>query len=255
MADDLRSTVLRDPGPSIVPIQPHGPGAALFCLLRGTSLVALRHFSPVVGVDQPIYGIWYPAMHGSARLAGSIEEIATACVAVIRQTQPEGPYLLFGHSLGGLVMYDVARQLTEQGEVVGLLAMADSAHPRFVAPEWRRRLFHLRRRVRKLFSPGRGGGPRDAILVGSDIPLDLTAVLARERDYRPARAEWPVAIFSTKQWRDYAAGPDLGWEPLLREWTSDFVPGSHDTMIGEPHVHIVAAKLAERLCALRLSQP
>jgi len=55
---------------------------------------------------------------------------------------------------------------------------------------------------------------RRDVIVGSDVRLDLTAVLARERNYRPSPAEWPVAIFSTQAWRDYAKGPDLGWEAL-----------------------------------------
>ena len=208
---------------------------------------------PALGPDQPIYGIWYPAMHGGNNVAGSIEDIATACVAVIREAQHDGPYFLFGHSLGGLVMYEVARQLHHEGEVIGLLAMADSAHPRFVASEWRRRAFHLRRWVRKALGPDalstiRAAARRSSI-VGSDVRLDLTAVMARERNYQPSAAEWPVAIFATEAWREYGKGPDLGWGPLLSEWTSDPVPGSHDSMIAEPHVHVLAAKLAERVCA------
>ena len=259
MAEELQSVAPGDCGPSIVPIQPHGSRPGLFCLLRGGSIVTARHFVPALGSDQPIYGIWYPAMHGSRSLAGSIEDIAQACLAVIRQVQRHGPYLLFGHSLGGLVMYDVARQLTDQGEVVSLLALADSAHPRFVAPEWRRRAFHMRRWVRKALSPdalrmvraATSPGGRDTrrrqIIVGSNVRLDLTAVLARERNYRPSPAGWPVAIFSTQAWRDYANGPDLGWKALLGDWTSHPVPGNHDSMIAEPHVHILAAELAERL--------
>ena len=248
MGEALRAPELPERNASIVPVQPGGARPPLFCLLRGGSLVAVRHFAAALGPDQPVYGIWYPAMHGGRRHAGSVEEIAAECLAVLRKVQPEEPYFLFGHSFGGVVMYDVARQLRDQGQVVGLLALADSAHPRFIRPEWRGRLYRLRRRLfRVLRGEARPAASPD-LTPGSDIPFDRTAVLARERRYRPARATWPVAIFSTTAWREFGRGPDLGWKPLLQEpWTSDLVPGSHDSMIGEPHVHVLAARLGARL--------
>ena len=44
----------------------------------------------------------------------------------IRSLQPNGPYHLMGHSLGGWIAYAVAQELTGQGEKVALLAMLDT---------------------------------------------------------------------------------------------------------------------------------
>jgi hypothetical protein len=45
----------------------------------------------------------------------------------IRAFQPRGPYYLGGYCFGGNVAYEMARQLRETGEQIGLLAMLDSA--------------------------------------------------------------------------------------------------------------------------------
>ncbi|MGL1673489.1 thioesterase domain-containing protein, partial [Vibrio parahaemolyticus] len=44
----------------------------------------------------------------------------------IRQIQPRGPYLLAGYSYGGLVAFDLACLLHEQGEAIDLLMLIDS---------------------------------------------------------------------------------------------------------------------------------
>jgi len=41
--------------------------------------------------------------------------------------QPHGPYFLGGWSLGGNLAFEMSRQLVEQGERVGLLALLDAA--------------------------------------------------------------------------------------------------------------------------------
>jgi thioesterase domain-containing protein len=43
----------------------------------------------------------------------------------LRRHQPQGPYFLAGWSFGGLVAYEMARYLREQGETVALLAVID----------------------------------------------------------------------------------------------------------------------------------
>jgi aspartate racemase len=44
----------------------------------------------------------------------------------MRTIQPEGPYLLAGVSLGGIVAFEIAHQLTAQGQTVSFLALLDT---------------------------------------------------------------------------------------------------------------------------------
>ncbi len=247
-------------------MQVGGTRPPLFCLLRGGAVITVRHLAAAVGSDQPVYALWYPAMHGPPDAAGSLEEIAAECAAAIRAARPDGPYFLFGHSLGGVVVYEVARQLAATGGEIGLVVLADGPHPRIAAAgEWSRwKILRFRakklasregpamvvRRMRRLVD--RGGTPTPlaptVYIPGTDIPEDHAAALLREMRYDPGPAAGPVVILASQQFYEYTGSPDLGWGALLRPgWESHEVPGDHNSMIAEPFVHTLAARLAECL--------
>ena len=261
MAEVLRTDAGAWSGPSIVPVQPGGSRPALFCLLRAGSVVALRHFAATLGPDQPVFGLWMPAMHGTREAAGSVEDIAATCADAVIATRPHGPYYLFGHSLGGVVIYETARVLAARGHRIGLVVVADAVHPDVLNAAWRRRR-STRYRLRKLFSRrgpaivtwrvrhllGRDA-PRPVVyLPGTEVVVDWNAAIDRERHYAPGPAPGPVAVFATQPYLQFAHSPDLGWAPVLDAgWEAVEVPGNHDTMIGEPYVHVLAARLADCL--------
>jgi hypothetical protein len=56
----------------------------------------------------------------------TIEAMAARYVAEIRRFQPDGPYRLLGWSLGGIVVFEMARQLRDLGERVDLAAVVDA---------------------------------------------------------------------------------------------------------------------------------
>jgi thioesterase domain-containing protein len=157
-------------------------------------------------------------------------------------------------------MYDVARQLTEAGDTVELVALADSVHPSIPQESHERRL-RPGYRARKLFSRRAPelvafrirralGRPRPKpvqFVPGSDVPADWPAALARERAYEAGPARWPVAILATEAYLTLAGAADLGWAPVLDAWEARTVPGDHYSMIGEPYVHVLAATLGECL--------
>ncbi|HEY8977223.1 MAG TPA: HAD-IIIC family phosphatase [Burkholderiaceae bacterium] len=59
----------------------------------------------------------------------SIEEMAASYVKTVRAVQPDGPYLLGGMCAGGLIAFEMARQLQADGAVVERVLMMDSATP------------------------------------------------------------------------------------------------------------------------------
>lgn len=54
--------------------------------------------------------------------------MAAFYVEALLAHQPEGPYLLGGHSFGGVVSYEIARQLKERGREVAFLVLLDSGY-------------------------------------------------------------------------------------------------------------------------------
>ena len=89
--------------------------------------------------DLPFYCFQDKGLDGSEPFE-SIEETARCYVDEIRQVQSHGPYYLGGTCYGGLVAFEMARQLEELGEPVAALVLIDASNPTFVrslsAREW-----------------------------------------------------------------------------------------------------------------------
>ena len=110
-----------------VPMQLKGARPPFFCVhglggavLRFNDLA--RHMAP----DQPFYGIQPQGIDGGKPILQTVEEMAACYVKEIRRVQPAGPYFIGGYSFGGLVAFEMARQLTADDQEVGLLALLDT---------------------------------------------------------------------------------------------------------------------------------
>jgi amino acid adenylation domain-containing protein len=77
-----------------------------------------------LGADQPFYVLERYNLDG-LEVPPTIEAMATAYLKSVRAVQPEGPYLLGGWCNGGLVAYEMARQLHAEGQAVDLLVLMD----------------------------------------------------------------------------------------------------------------------------------
>jgi fengycin family lipopeptide synthetase B len=86
------------------------------------------HLARHLGPDQPFYTL-APYNFDGLRVPLTIEEMAAAHLQSLRAVQPEGPYLLGGFCNGGLVAYEMARQLRAAGQRVDLLVLIVPAYP------------------------------------------------------------------------------------------------------------------------------
>ena len=77
----------------------------------------------------PLYSISYWAKGSGFLEVDSLEELAATHIAEIRKIQPEGPYRLAGFSFGGLIAFEIARQLTAQGETIESLFLVEPREP------------------------------------------------------------------------------------------------------------------------------
>jgi thioesterase domain-containing protein len=77
-------------------------------------------------------------------------------VGKVRAVQPRGPYLLGGMCAGGVIAFEMARQLQSQGERVAMVALLDAADVAAPLKAWRMAGQRLRR-----FSGVFHGGGRD----------------------------------------------------------------------------------------------
>lgn len=89
-------------------------------------VLGMRQITAAMKSDVPVYGIRARGLNPGEEPQASVEEMAASYVELVRELQPEGPYRLAGHSFGGLLAFEMARLLADQGEEVGWLGIIDA---------------------------------------------------------------------------------------------------------------------------------
>jgi aspartate racemase len=291
---DQFAAVLRSGGwqgswSSLVPIKTGGSNPPFFCIhALGGNVIGYTELARSLPEDQPVYGLQAAGLDGKEHPASTVEEMAALYVKEIRSLQPSGPYHLGGACTGGIVAYEMARQLLAHGEEVGLLAMFDTfAHSHFRSLsktelrefKWKKfrdrvryhgtnillrrgRIAYLRKKfttIRRRISTRIWG-----LLYAqyTRLKLPLPAALQKVEEYQllaiknyeirpyPGRVTlFPPGTKSIGEYEDR----EQGWGSFAQGGVEIHdVQGDHLTMLREPHVKIVAEELA--LCLRRAYQ-
>jgi acyl-CoA synthetase (AMP-forming)/AMP-acid ligase II/thioesterase domain-containing protein/acyl carrier protein len=278
----------RDPiaAPTLVPLQPRGGSnhrPVFFCVHGlGGGILDYRRLSRALGVEQPFYGLQARGLDAAEPIDESIEAMAAHYVHAIKRLQSVGPYCLGGYCFGGIVAYEMARQLTTAGDHVALVAILEGYAPveaqrnalwrewrlaiNFLRmlPYWLRDYLQLERiqmqaRNRRLM---RVASKRLLRLVGVSVELDAHDLLdevgswpaqlqrvvkshiAAARRYSPRPYAGPIVLFRTPHRLLQAPERDMGWSKLSTEPVDvQMIAGSHSTILEEPHVRVLAEKL------------
>lgn len=139
MASSLMSPAGESDG--LIRLQPNGDLPPLYCIHpAGGYVFCYLPLARALGLNQPVFGLQAAGLEDDQPLPASIEEAAASHIRALQQHQPEGPYQLLGLSSGGLIAFEMARQLRASGATVSLLAMLDTAVPQpsvqqAIAPE------------------------------------------------------------------------------------------------------------------------
>jgi amino acid adenylation domain-containing protein len=114
----------------LVEFQSSGPKTPLFFVHPGGGNVhSYYDLARCLGSDRPFYAFQQPGLYKERALFTSIEDLAAYYIEAMKTAQPEGPYFIGGWSFGGLVAFEMARQLFAQDQKVGQLMLLDSSAP------------------------------------------------------------------------------------------------------------------------------
>jgi len=260
-----------------VAIQPNGSRTPFFCVhgLGGT-VYRYRDLVRHLGPDQPFYALQSRALDGAQWPHSQIEEMACDYILQIKSVQPRGPYLLGGWSFGGLVAFEMARQFEAQGEPVALVVALDTV----LNDDSTRAPTKLS--VKQVVKFARAEGVRAESDRWQRIPEEerlativtrLTKAQQTPRRQSLGRADSRIHLYERLRWFHKLALnrylPQPGTSPvclclcshhsaekvtlLQRNWSRltprldvEIVPGSHNSMIAEPDVQVLAEKLKAR---------
>lgn len=265
---------------SLVPLQPHGYLPPLFFIHgHGGGVWYARELASHLGLDQPLYGLQAVGIEEQDWQHATIEEMAAHYVAEIRSLKPQGPYYLCGHSLGGMIAYEVARGLKSLGGTIGLLAVFDTYIKNLpLVPRIRANGPHLLDRLRHHLGALRTIPAVEAknyilarlhalnqhashILAFPDEtpapPKDCTGAPHADTDhfyaafnrYHPVPDQIPVALFLAQGGQ---VRIEAGWRHLARGGLEAIhLDCGHLDLLNEPHVGQLATKLHRALAAAR----
>ncbi|OUL18199.1 non-ribosomal peptide synthetase [Nostoc sp. 106C] len=135
LTDDINSDT-SIPWSSLVPIQPNGFKPPFFCVHGlGGEVLRFRELAVHLGADQPFYGLQPQGLDGKQLPYNRIEDMAAHYIRQIQTIQPHEPYCIGGYSSGGIIAYEMARQLFMQGKEVALLVLFDTFGSRPIKSE------------------------------------------------------------------------------------------------------------------------
>ncbi len=112
---------------SLVPLKPEGTKPPLY-LVHGANhnVLNFNELAHKLDKDQPVYGLQSRGLNGVTEPHDSIHQMAADYISEIVASNPTGPYSLGGFSYGGIVAYEMARQLIAQGKEVRIMAQFDT---------------------------------------------------------------------------------------------------------------------------------
>ncbi len=277
LAAVLKDRAPAQPHQTVLPLQPEGSRPPLFCIHPvGGNVLCYVELARALGPGQPVYGVQAtPSAADDTAPPETLEAVASRYVSALRQVQPAGPYQLLGWSLGGVLAFEMARQLQDAGQRVALLALLDSFAPGPQRPELQAAqseaamlrwflsdLTRQRDAATAAALPSEGlTDLRAALSLLSDrglLPSDtdeaqLAALYSLFRrnlrlilDYQPGPYGGPVLLLRAAS--AGSAAPDPGWQRLCSgPLELGELPGDHYTILSPPGVGAVARHLSTRL--------
>lgn len=210
---------------ALVPLKTEGDKRPLFIVHGGSGNVAsFPRLARALPDDQPVYALQWDGLDGSPGRR-TVEAMASHYLAQVRSVQPQGPYLLAGQCIGGLVAREMTRLVQREGEEVQLLVMYDSPHlgsPAYTAG-------HRSSRLQELKAPD-GRRAKLEILIRQTLRVNIPvqyrprhgqlAMLEAGWRHQPSDLPKPVLTYyiGSGESRGKALGLDGSWSDGAMGW-------------------------------------
>lgn len=245
----------------LVPLQEGGSRPPLYCVHAVSgSPYAYAGLARRLGPEQPVYGFEAPGFDNDRQPIASLPELAAEYAEVLREFSrsrygTDGDYRLLGWSLGGVVVFEMAKLLAAQGIEVAGVILVDTGRPEVM--DLPSELDVLRRFLRDLMGRSDDDPPElEAVLCGQPadagpaevfLLVESAGVLPPEIDAEVLADQYAVfrallqafySVHLTGRWSGVAthllaqASPrhEMDWSPFFPQLTERIVPGTHHSI-------------------------
>jgi thioesterase domain-containing protein len=250
--------------PALIPINQGGHLPPLFCVARpNVNALGYVFLSRQLGSDQPVYGL-QAQLQQDPDIDFTDEQYDAATneyLAAVRSVQPHGPYHLIGQCQGAFIAFRMACRLADEGESVGLLGILDTWPVENTRRKWVYYVHYYAERlanlsVREAFAFIRSRARVRKAGVGIPALERWDSVRARREEmYWPGNSFQPSVFPGKISVFRIASQPfvrirdsSLGWSARAGAGVEiEVIPGGHTTVLREPHVRVLAEKIASRI--------
>ncbi|CAH8292829.1 amino acid adenylation domain-containing protein [Mariniflexile fucanivorans] len=264
----------------LVPLKPTGTKTPFFIVHgKGLNILNFAHIIKHFDEDQPIYGFQGVGPDGYDNWFESVEAMAARYVESVLEVNPKGPYAIAGFSFGGMVAFEMARQLKAQGKTVSIIAALDSyVDSSYYSPTlWQKKLVRyydrtyrrldyliqmftswealkLRARTKKVYLQKKYLGLKDEITeqeaVAHELYLEADRMVSTLVDkYQLKPDNFEVELFRAKDDDTYKLDPNhLGWKKAaLNGVNIHNISGNHLSIVEPPNDKKLACMLQDLL--------
>ncbi|WP_192349527.1 non-ribosomal peptide synthetase [Algoriphagus sp. Y33] len=245
---------------SLVLIKKGSPDKVL-CFVHGVGLnpIEINTLIKNMDEDQTIWGLQSPAISGNARPFESIPEMASHFIKELDEKGIKSPFNLIGNSIGGIIVFEMAKQLISANRKLGFISMIDTIGEFFQdeAPSAANKTIKLTKKLQFEFQ-----------FLLDDVPYYLRhrknylkekwrnfkGINSQENDLSKRIRE--IELTNEKAWMNYKIEPidieltlflaqkktffvedfkTLGWIKYTTNVESITMPGEHANMLKPPH--------------------
>jgi amino acid adenylation domain-containing protein len=129
-ANDEVTSMIKPLVSNMVAIKPNGNLTPIFCFHgAGGNVMNYAKLAPLVEIDRPIYGFQSPGVDGVSEFANTLNELVELYTNELINFKPNGPYILAGGSMGGVLALEVGKKLKSMGNKVEKIIMFDTLGP------------------------------------------------------------------------------------------------------------------------------
>ena len=196
---------------------------------------------------RPILGLSFVGLKPPMSIAAAADKGFEALTSV----QPRGPYLLLGHSLGGVLAFEMARRLQSRSQEVRFVGLIDTFVPAAPRRSPTSRAHRFRRWRNRMFASMRKRlGPLLTIL-GASAParrsMFIPGLKVAAQSHRIAPCDLSVTLFRANE-RSVLNDLPGDWGPIaLRGVEVIDIPGHHFDLISGGRAKKLSARIAEAL--------
>lgn len=251
---------------SLVAVQGNGSKPPFYCVHAcDGEVLFLADLARHLGQEQPFYALRAQGLDWKTAPFTRVEDMAALYVGEIQSFQPEGPYVLGGAGVGGIVALEMAQRFVSQSKKVSMLVLIDTVLPkpfqmgmdasgfgRYARYYLHRIAFYVKNR--ELLKTAKAF-PHDQFrrLTGKDVPTDEVWVQAHRVADRYVPRVYPgrIVLFMSEKRGGFPSDPSARIDPWRKFSDGPFcahvISGEHLGILKEPNVQALAKLLRMHL--------